>query len=156
MIYSLIAAVVLTLVLSTGAYFKGRADGAEPLVEKIAALEASIRIAKTEGDERAKRSEEVAKEATASMAKLRTQLEANRETSKKAAAVAWDAYFGATRVRPNNDSVEAALAACRADEDAVRGTVNRLVSSAYYLHEVATVNTEQLKLLQRWASQVSR
>jgi hypothetical protein len=151
---AVVGVVALVGMVGTGAYFKGMADGAEPYIEKVAVLEAAIRTAKAEGDARAQRSDEIAKEANASLAKLKKKVEADRETSKLAAATAWGAYFDAARVRPDDDSVEAALRACRADARTTASAITQLSASALIVHDVATVNTEQLKLLQRWVREV--
>jgi hypothetical protein len=157
MIYGILAALVLCAITSVGSYFKGREDGAEPWIEQTAALEAQVHQMKTEGDDRAVRAEAQAKKATAELARVKKEAEAERAKWIQEASDGWNAYLDSQRVRvPDGADDKAALAACRADEAAARRAISEVVRAALDIRTVAILNTEQLRQLQEWLREASK
>lgn len=149
----IVIALAVAAVLTAGAYFKGRTDGAEPWIEQYAALESQLHTLKTTGDERAKRAEATAAKATKELAALRKQLESERAKTEQGVMAAWREHLD--RLRDANSGADA-LAAARADGAACRGALDTVLAAALDVHRAAILNTEQLRQLQEWVKEASK
>ena len=125
-------------------------------IEQAATLEAQLHQMQADGDARAKRSEAVAAKATADLAKVKKELEAERGRNVATTVDRWNGYLDAGRVRATPGDLEASLAACRADERAARGALRDVIGAAFAIREVAVLNTEQLRALQEWVREASK
>jgi len=162
MMIQLIVAGVIAAVAAGGGFWAGLKMGTAEVqgwIEVAAECNAQQLQIKEDGDARAKRAEEQASKATAELARVRKQAEADRANWIREASDGWTAYLDSERVR-NTPKVgsdgEIALAACRSDASSTRSALRAVLEAAFAVHSVATINTEQLKQLQDWIREVTK
>jgi hypothetical protein len=121
--------------------------------EEAATASAALADLQAKGEDRAKRAEAVAREATGKIKLLKQELENERANTEAAMSRAWREHLDGLR-DANRDLP--ADAACRADAEAARRALGEVLAAALRIREVALLNTEQLRQLQAWVTEASK
>jgi hypothetical protein len=149
--------VVLALVAGAmfGAFIYGAKVEAENWIPIVANLEGELNDFKAESAEREKRAAKAAKDATASLIKARKEVEAERAQAAGIRAE-WIAYLNGLRSPTDPANGGDSVTACRADEAAARGALDRVLATAIEIREIAALNTAQLRALQEWIAEATK
>jgi hypothetical protein len=123
--------------------------------EEAATASAALADLQAKGEDRAKRAEAVAREATGKIKLLKQELENERANTEAGITSAWREHLDRLHESARREGADA-LTACRADAAAARSALDSVVVAALGIHRVATLNTEQLRQLQAWVAEAAR
>jgi hypothetical protein len=145
-------------VVGTGAFFYGQKLEAEGWAEVVANLDSELNALQEATKARDARDAKAAKSAVAKRASDAKQQEAEREKWIAGARAEWAAYLERMRGDPAAADADPALAlsSCRAERDATRTGLERVLTAGERARAACDRDRTQLGALLGWLNEVTR